>query len=217
MPKLTVLTTRVDELEPFASIIADELNVREVLFTQRTEEASAAYGVSRVLRVNARAAGPRIGKQVQQAIRGSKSGDWSIDENGSVVAGGVPLVEGEYEVELQIAEAQGDEVLGLLDSGDILVLDTTVTAALAAEGVARDAIRAIQDARKAAGLEVSDRITLRLRTDDDSVAALQSQTPLIAGETLATEVQIEGGLPADPERASIAHSYGALEIEVNRV
>ena len=217
LPKLTVLTTRVDELEPFASIIADELNVREVLFTQRTEEASAAYGVSRVLRVNARAAGPRIGKQVQQAIRGSKSGDWSIDENGSVVAGGVPLVEGEYEVELQIAEAQGDEVLGLLDSGDILVLDTTVTAALAAEGVARDAIRAIQDARKAAGLEVSDRITLRLRTDDDSVAALQSQTPLIAGETLATEVQIEGGLPADPERASIAHSYGALEIEVNRV
>ena len=97
------------------------------------------------------------------------------------------------------------------------MLDTTVTAALAAEGVARDAIRAIQDARKAAGLEVSDRITLRLRTDDDSVAALQSQTPLIAGETLATEVQIEGGLPADPERASIAHSYGALEIEVNRV
>ena len=49
-----------------------------------------------VLQVNARAAGPRLGKDVQVAIKASKSGDWSIDADGTVRSGGDHLVEGEY-------------------------------------------------------------------------------------------------------------------------
>lgn len=213
--KLTVLTTQAVELADFASIIGDELNVREVLLQERTEEAASQYGVSRVLRVNARVAGPRIGKQVQQVIKASKSGDWT-EEDGKVVAGGIPLEPSEYELDLQISAEQGDEVLGLLPEGGILVLDTEVTPELAAEGAARDAIRAVQDARKAAGLEVSDRIHLTLSTDADSLEALQSQAELIASETLATEILIKDGLAPEADRASIPHSYGALEINLEK-
>lgn len=214
--RLTVLTDRAEELEGFASIIADELNLREVLLQPRTDEAAAAYGVSRVLRVNARAAGPRIGKQVQQAIRGSKSGDWSQDDAGNVVAGGVALEPNEYEVDLQVADSQGTDVLGLLPNGGILVLNAEVTPELAAEGTARDAVRAVQDARKAAGLEVSDRIRLTLRADDDSVASLEANRDLLAGETLATSLEITGGAAPEPARAGVAHSYAALEIELEK-
>ncbi|KAB1641942.1 isoleucine--tRNA ligase [Gulosibacter chungangensis] len=213
--KLTVLVNGAAELKDFASIIGDELNVREVLLQERTEEAASKYGVARVLRVNARAAGPRIGKQVQQAIKASKTGDWS-EIDGQVVAGGIALEPGEYEVDLQVSGEQGSDVLGLLSNGGILVLDTEVTAVLAAEGAARDAIRAVQDARKAAGLEVSDRIHLALATDEASLAALQSQSELIANETLATEISITDGLAPEADRASIPHSYGALEIKLEK-
>ena len=57
---------------------------------------AASYGVSQRLTVNARAAGPRLGRDVQQAIKGSKSGDWSVAEDGTVTAGGLELAEGEY-------------------------------------------------------------------------------------------------------------------------
>ena len=216
LSSLTVLTNRADELAPFAEIVADELNVREVRVEERTDAAAAEYGVSKVLQVNARAAGPRLGKQVQQAIKGAKSGDWS-DTDGVVVAGGVELEPHEYELRLEIADAQGTAVLGLLDDGSILVLETEVTPELAAEAVARDAIRAVQDARKAAGLDVSDRIALALRADDGSVAALESQAELISGETLATSFAVTGGLEPDPARESIPHSYRALDIDLEKV
>ncbi|NLT27297.1 MAG: isoleucine--tRNA ligase [Microbacteriaceae bacterium] len=215
LARLTVLTARADELAPFAHIVADELNVREVRFAERTDAAAAEYGVARVLQVNARAAGPRLGKQVQQAIKGAKSGDWQ-EADGVVTAGGVPLEAGEYELRLEIADSHGDEVLDLLDDGSILVLDAAVTPELAAEGVARDAVRAVQDARKAAGLAVSDRIRLRLRADDASVEALRAQAPLVQAETLAVDYEVRGGLEADAARASIPHSYGALEIELEK-
>ena len=216
LQSLTVITTRAAELDPFASIVADELNLREVRFVPRTDETAAEYGVSKVLQVNARAAGPRLGKQVQQAIKGSKSGDWQ-EVDGVVTAGGIVLEPSEYELRLEIADAQGDDVLDLLGDGSILVLNTAVSPELAAEGVARDAVRAVQDARKAAGLEVSDRIRLALRADDESVAALESQAALIQGETLALEYSVTGGLAPETERAGIPHSYGALEIELEKV
>jgi isoleucyl-tRNA synthetase len=77
-------------------------------------------------------------------------------------------------------------------------------------------VRAVQDARKAAGLAVSDRIRLTLRTDDASVASLEANRDLIAGETLATSLEVSGGVAPDPTRASVAHSYGALEIELEK-
>src|SRR5690606_1383852 len=118
------------------------------------------YGVVQTLTVNARAAGPRLGKDVQQVIRAAKSGDWS-EADGVVTAGGIALVEGEYELTLGTGEAgSARDALGLLPGGGFVLLRTETTPELEAEGIARDAIRAVQEARKNAGLEVSDRIVL---------------------------------------------------------
>ena len=90
---------RPGRLEGFEAIVADEVNVKSVRLLAADAPEAASYGVSQRLTVNARAAGPRLGKDVQQAIKGSKSGDWSVAEDGTVTAGGLALVEGEYTLE----------------------------------------------------------------------------------------------------------------------
>ena len=136
---------------------------------------AASYGVSQRLTVNARAAGPRLGKDVQHAIKGSKSGDWSVAEDGTVTAGGLALAEGEYTLET----VAGSDVRrrprpGMLPRGGFVVLDTAVTPELAAEGLARDLVRAVQQARRDAGLDVSDRIALTIGGSDAVQAAART-------------------------------------------
>ncbi|GGA75493.1 isoleucine--tRNA ligase [Pseudoclavibacter endophyticus] len=211
LASMTVVTPDVEGLRPFADILRDELNVKAVVFEPLSDAVVASYGIEHVLQVNARAAGPRLGKRVQQAIKASKTGDWS-EADGVVTAGGIPLEPGEYEVKLMTGDAADDRALTLLGDGSILALDTRVTPELAAEGTARDVIRAVQEARKEAGLDVSDRIRLALRTDDASLAAITAHSRLIGDETLAVALDIAGGL--EPENDAAEHSFGALDVEL---
>ena len=99
-------------------------------------------------------------------------------------------------------------------SRGFVILDTTITAELESEGLARDVVRAVQQARKDAGLEVSDRITLRLAGDADAVAAIGTHRELIAGETLATSLDAR---EAELAGAGTAVGSGsAVTIEVER-
>ncbi len=176
------------DLAGFESLVADELNLKAVSVLGLDAPQAAAYGVSQRLTVNARAAGPRLGKDVQHAIKGSKSGDWSVGEDGTVTAGGLALVEGEYALETVAGSADEASVIGLLPGGGFVVLDTALTPELEAEGIARDLVRAVQQARKDAGLEVSDRIALTISAPAPTLEAARTHESLIAAETLATSV-----------------------------
>ena len=188
LSKLTVVTEA--DLTGFDSLVADELNLKGVELLAVDAPEATAYGVSQRLSVNARAAGPRLGKDVQLAIKGSKSGDWSVAEDGTVTAGGLALVEGEYALETVAGTSQEDSVIGMLPRGGFVVLDTAVTPELEAEGTARDLVRAVQQARKDAGLQVSDRIVLTISGPADVLDAARTHEALIAEETLATSVAV---------------------------
>lgn len=187
LQKLTVATSA--DLQALTGLIAAELNVREVVLTS-VDAVDAP--VSQRLTVNARAAGPRLGKTVQTAIKASKSGDWSVSEAGVVVAGGIELVEGEYALETTLA-TDADGSSGLLPSGGFVVLDTTITPELEAEGTARDVIRSIQQARRDSGLEVTDRIRLTVTAEPAMAAAVETHRELIMRETLATDLAVQEG------------------------
>ena len=198
LARLTVVTKDASALQSFAEIIADELNVKAVNLVELSLDSTTEFGVIKRLNVNARAAGPRIGKSVQEAIQAAKAGDWS-DVDGSVVAGGIALVEGEYTIDLVANLAAGaddkpsTDLIGILPSGGFLILDAAVTAELAAEGLARDVIRGVQQARKDADFDVSDRIKLELTADDSVLAAIATHEALVKSETLTLElVVIEG-------------------------
>jgi isoleucyl-tRNA synthetase len=152
--------------------------------------------VERRLTVNARAAGPRIGKSVQQAIAGAKSGDWS-ESDGVVTAGGIELEPGEYELVTVFGGGSGEEsgaVLPDVDGrGGFVLLNTALTPELEAEGYARDLIRLIQDERKSIGLNVGDRISLTAHVPLEHVPAVQTHKDLIAREVLATSFEVIPG------------------------
>jgi len=191
LASLTVVVPDAQRLSALTEIVADEVNVKVVRLLDIDAPEAASYGVTQRLTVNARAAGPRLGKDVQTAIKGSKTGDWSVAEDGTVTSGGLALVEGEYALETVAAESDGHSATGMLPTGGFVVLDTDVTPELAAEGLARDVIRAVQQARKDAGLEVSDRISLTVGGSTEVRAATQTHESLIAGETLATSVTLD--------------------------
>jgi isoleucyl-tRNA synthetase len=93
-------------------------------------------------------------------------------------------------------------------AGETVALDLAVSDALRSEGYAREAVRLIQEARKASGLDVSDRIAVRWATSDtDLAAALDGHGPLIAGEVLAVSFG-PGGEPQDNGSASAAGVTG---------
>ncbi len=179
---LTVAAPDAEALRPFADLVADEVNVKTVEFTDQL----AGY-CTRVLTVVPRVLGPRLGGQVQQVIKAVKNGDWT-ERDGVVTAGGVELAEGEYELKLVAADA--DRSAPLPGGEGVVVLDTEVTPELAAEGLARDVVRVVQQARREAGLDVADRISLVVEGAPEILDAVAAHLDFVRRETLATSATL---------------------------
>jgi isoleucyl-tRNA synthetase len=190
LANLTLVVPEAPSIPAFSDILREELNVKSVSIVELREESVEEYGITRRLSVNARTLGPRIGGQVQQVISATKAGDWSVTD-GIVTAGGIALEEGEYELVLDVSDPA--VAVAFLGNAGFVVLDTVVTPELEAEGLARDVVRAVQQARKDAGLDVSDRIHLNIEGDDAAVRAMREHQDLIAGETLAVELELVDG------------------------
>ncbi|MGO3358029.1 MAG: class I tRNA ligase family protein, partial [Bifidobacterium crudilactis] len=199
LSKLTVIVEDVEAIEPYTALLESELNVKDVAFSTIENASEQGLDIVHELKVNARAAGPRLGKQVQFAIKASKTGAWHVDGAGTVLvetpSGEIALESSEYELNNSVkerdAELAANSVSASLASGGFVILDTELNDDLLAEGYARDAIRVVQDARKDAGLDIADRITLKLDVPAADVSKIEQFKELIAGETLATEVAVE--------------------------
>lgn len=180
LARLTVASPVAGSLEDFAEIVRDEVNVKEVSLSTDVD----AHGQFQLV-VNARAAGPRLGPNVQKVIKAVKAGDWS-EVDGKIVAAGVELFEGEYEQRLVATDPAATAALP--GGAGVVVLDTVLSPELEAEGVARDLVRVVQQARKDAQLDVSDRITLTLELPDAVRSAVEPHLSFVQAETLTTSV-----------------------------
>lgn len=183
LPKLTVALEGAQRLADFADIIRDEVNVKEVELTNDVD----SVGTFQVV-CNAKVAGPRLGKDVQRAIKNLKAGNYERRGDEVVVDGDVVLGSDEYTERLQAANPKSTARIEGLDG--LVVLDTEVTEELEAEGWAADVIRGLQDARKASGFEVSDRIAAVLSVPEEKKAWAERHADHIAGEVLAADFQV---------------------------
>ncbi|WP_197374615.1 isoleucine--tRNA ligase [Mycolicibacterium baixiangningiae] len=179
LPKITVAVENSAQLEPFADLIADELNVKAVELTDDID----TYGRFE-LTVNARVAGPRLGKDVQAAIKAVKAGQGVVNPDGTLTAGPAVLLPAEYTSRLVAADEEFTAALP--DGAGLVVLDGTVTPELEAEGWAKDRIRELQELRKSSGLDVSDRIAVVMSVPQAHQEWAHTHRDLIAGEILAT-------------------------------
>ena len=186
---LVVVTDR--DLEAFRGLIAAEVNVKDV----RLESVeSSGMTVTRELAVLPRELEPEQRKLTSKLFAAAREGAWEETEDGVLLRLDPPvrLREGQYTLTTLVQGEEGS-VASVLPSGAYIALDTTLDPELEAEGYARDVIRAVQDARKAAGLHVADRISLTLQVPAEHVEAVRAHTDLIAAETLALETDVLAG------------------------
>ena len=197
LSKLTVVTQGASLLENFSTIIAEELNVKQVELVELAAASTNDFGVEKQLNVNSRALGPRLGKQVQEIIQSAKSGNWE-PKGETVLVNGVELLDGEYEINLVAKDESSDEkLIGILPGGGFVILNRVVTAELATEGLARDVVRAVQQARKDADLNVSDRIATEIFGEKDVLEAIRAHEELVKAETLTLQLKLTASAVSD--------------------
>ncbi|MBM2622619.1 isoleucine--tRNA ligase [Actinoplanes sp. LDG1-06] len=167
--------------------IASELNVGEV-------SGVAGSFVDTTAKANFRTLGRRFGKKVQlvaQAIAAADAAELKdalrTSGEASLVVDGEPVTLGPDEVVITETPRQGWAVAS--DSGATVALDLSLTPELRRAGIARDAVRQIQEARKSSGLEVSDRIELRWSAEGETAEAMTEHAALVADEVLATSYE----------------------------
>jgi isoleucyl-tRNA synthetase len=182
----------LDGVEPLSGLIADEVNVRRVTLTDDL----SAYGTF-VLKPNGRVLGPRLGGGMQSVLAAARAGEWTTRPDGDVEVAGQVLSGDDFDLALQPTTAEG--ATAALRGNDVIVhLDTAVTDELRAEGWARDLVRLVQQARRDAGLVVTDRISLRLGIGPDLRASVEQHGPWIGEQVLATSLAfVDVGEPWD--------------------
>jgi isoleucyl-tRNA synthetase len=179
---LTVATADPDRLRPFAELIADEVNVKQVAFSDGLEDVA-----ERVLTLVPSALGPRLGPEAPKVFAAMKKGDWTVSDT-AVTAGGIALRPGEYELVLRPRDP--DEGRTLPGDVGVVTLDTTVDPELEAEGSARDVVRLVQAERRQAGLHIADCISLELAAPEAVVAAVETHRGYVAEQTLAVDIRL---------------------------
>ncbi|HVL91941.1 MAG TPA: class I tRNA ligase family protein, partial [Acidimicrobiales bacterium] len=194
LASLTVAAADAEALAPFLDLVADEANVKQVHLS--TDLAAAG---SFVLQVRPAVLGPRLGPAVQDVIRAARAGEWEQRADGSVAVAGRPLQADEYELRLVAADESASRAV----PGGMVVVDLAVTPELAAEGLARDVARLVNEARKDAGLRVSDRIHLVIDAPEEVAEAVEAHRAWVSDQTLATELVLAGPI-SDARRYELA-------------
>ena len=197
LSRLTVVAPDPHALAPFADLVASEVNVKSV---EVIGVAQSGLQSSQELSLNPKAFDPAVRKLTSQLFQAQKSGAWEVNEDGSevvlpgVLLDGAPvrLRAAQFSLSTKVQAAPGTAA-DVIRGGIFVVLDTEVTEELEAEGYARDVIRAVQDTRKAEGLDVADRIDLRLEVPENFLPWVVQHRELIASETLSLTVEITGG------------------------
>jgi isoleucyl-tRNA synthetase len=170
------------DVDYYKRLIADEVNVREVRFA----EGSITEWVSPRVQLNFKLLGPRLGPHMKAVQKAAREGAIERLRDGQISVGGFVIEVMEYEIKL---DPKPGVVCEPLPAGNaIAMLDTTLTDELIAEGVARDVVRSIQQARKDADLYMADCVRLALLAPAEWRSALERFESWIAEQTLALEI-----------------------------
>ncbi|MFD5733833.1 isoleucine--tRNA ligase [Streptomyces sioyaensis] len=180
--------------EDLRAQIAEELNVSSLASLAESSSGRGGGGslVDTTAKANFRALGKRFGKGVQAVAKAVAAADAAAlslalrEGTASVEVDGETVSLAPDEVIITETPREGWSVAS--DAGATVALDLEITPELRRAGLARDAIRLIQEARKNSGLDVADRIALRWQSTDEEVrTALADHTGLISDEVLAAD------------------------------
>jgi isoleucyl-tRNA synthetase len=184
-------------IERLEDLLKEELNVKSVRYVSEADELGRFE-----LKPNYRTLGPRFGKQMPQAAAAISALDPAKLRAGGRVGlnfNGQEHEIGPEDVTMVLQPLEGYQVER--SGTHAVALNLELDDELRREGLAREVVHAVQSARKNAGLDVEDRISLTLTGDEELLAAAREHHDYVAGETLATSLEFDGA--QGEERAEI--------------
>lgn len=186
LQSLLIITTNSVVFKDFEELIKDEINVKSITYSDELTNYADLK-----LSINFQVLGKRLPGKMKEIITASKQGKWESKAEKLIVAGEELLPE-EFSLILEPKSLDGTKSLS--NNKGMISLDLKMTEELAREGIARDLIRSIQQARKDAGFEVSDRIKLHITSVSDLSKVLTEYASFIEEQTLA---EMSEGFKAD--------------------
>ena len=157
--KLIVIGQNAARILPFKDIIAEEVNVKTIEIKEEISELAELK-----LQINFKKIGAKFGSKIKEITVASKTGDWKKISEREIEIAGIVLSDDDFE--LKLATKNNDEkkfaILPLPTNDYLVQLDIEVTKDLEDEGIARDVVRAVQQNRKDADLNISNHINLKI-------------------------------------------------------
>ncbi len=181
---LTVAGSDALTIKHHEQLIADEVNVKQVVFTSDIAQL-ATYK----LQLHFPILGKRLPHKIKSLIPASKKGEWSLNENGQLLLANEILQPDEYNLVLETSNPETCQPLA--SQKMVVALDIAITDSLRREGIARDMVRLIQQSRKEAELYITDRIELAISSDNEKIIdAITHYRDFIQEQTLALQCYI---------------------------
>jgi len=202
-------------LEAHSALVAEELNVKEVAYTQKADQ-YITYSVLPDLK----RLGPRLGKQLPELKKALATADAGallaqLEKQKSVTlplpGGEVTLDVDDLQIRLQAkpgwAAAQG--------AASVVVLSTELNDELLAEGLAREIVHAVQSLRKDRNCQYTDRIRVSIVTADPGLkSAAERFSDYIQGETLAVEIVFDPLYLSAPVELKVGTAVAFIDLQV---
>lgn len=182
LQKMTVVVENHAGLEEFSDILKEEVNVKDI----KIDSDLSRYGDMQLV-VNPKI-GKRLGSKMKEVMIESKSGNYKNLDNGNVEVAGIELQGDDYTMRLKTTDGMAAQTMQ--NGMGVVILDTEISKELEQEGLARDLVRAIQNARKDAKLDVSNRISLTIKLQQELVEVVNQFNDFIKSEVLASELVI---------------------------
>lgn len=183
LSSLTIIGKNYGRLKTYFSLIEEEVNVKNVIISEDVDE-----NTDKKLKINFQLVGKRLPQKIKSMIEAVKLKNWHVAPEGLKICDET-LHQDEYSIML---ESKTDAKSCALSSQDaIVILDTILTEELELEGIARDIVRSIQQARKDANLNISDRIIVTASCNEVFAKAISLFEKYICDQTLCTNLIID--------------------------
>ena len=221
LKSLYVVTRNSDEkavLVEMADLLAEELNVKEVLFRDNEEEL-----VEYSAKANFKVLGRKLGKDMKAAA--ARIEKLTPSEIQSLMAGAVLSVDFEgsnsklLELTAESVDVRRSEKAGLkvLNDGDLTVaLDPEITPELLSEGLVRDLVRGIQSLRKESGFDVTDRILVNAEGPGEVQAAAEAHMDYLSGEILSEAFEWKEIGNTDENTAEVVVGDFTVKVQIHK-
>ncbi len=207
LAQLMIVGKNFSNLEQYFKLIEEEVNVKKVV----TSEDVAKYAEPK-LKIFFPIVGKRMPHKIKLLIEASKNKEWELNSNNQLLICDETLVAGEFDV---VLETFNKQATALSSQDAVVILDTKIDEDLELEGLARDVVRAIQQARKDADLKISDRIKLGIKCSDHLSKAIKLHKDYICSQTLCNDIEYHL-LQEYDYRSSVKIDNEELEITINR-